>query len=193
MAVSAYASSSDSAQVPVPGKLERLYQDGDRRALIIYHPTYRDEFLLRITERFAEGLAESGWQVRRITADPGAVAKLDLDSYDTIVFGTNVIGGAIDQPTQQVLDTLPPLQQRFCAGLISGAADTEAPEAQLRARLAEKGCFEPLVWTFWTERRHMDPFLNLADPRPHREIALQVAWSRAIRSAIWWTRYRVRD
>lgn len=180
-------------QQPVPGALERLHPDGDRRALIVYHPSYIDDFQQQITLRFAEGLAAAGWQVRRITADPAAIAALDLASYDTIVFGTNAYYWAIDQPTQQVLDALPPLQRRFCAGLVSGFGATEAAEAQLRARLAGKGCFEPLVWTFGLMRPQEDPGLDPDDPRPHREIALELAAQRARRSAHYWTRYRGQD
>lgn len=180
-------------QVPVPGALERLHQDGDRRALIVYHPSTIDDFQQQLTLRFAQGLAASGWQVRRITADAEALAALDLESYDTIVFGTNTYYGAIDRPTRQALDALPPLQRRFCAGLVSGFGDTEAAEAELRERLLEKDCFEPLIWHFWLMRPHDDPGLDPADPRPNREIALELATERAKRSAKWWLRHRVQD
>jgi hypothetical protein len=176
-------------QMPVAGELERLYIDGDRRALIVYHPSWIGDFQQQLTLRFAEGLAGEGWQVRRITAHAERLAALDFDSYDTIVIGTNTYFWRIDWPTRQTLAALPDLTGRNCAGLVSGFGATAEAEAQLTQLLREKGCADPRVHALWLWR----PNDETRPDEDNRVVALERAHFLGSAVGKHWSRFILRD
>ncbi len=68
----------------VSSPLESLNAQGEKKALLIYHPGLTD-FSRNVSYSFANGLAEAGWRVEIATAS--AQAPTDLSGYSLLVLG----------------------------------------------------------------------------------------------------------
>mgnify|MGYP001571433721 CR=1 FL=1 len=124
---------------------ETLYSEGQRRALIIFHPSWKYHFQEDLTSAFAKGLHVAGWAVDRITT--GAKDLTDFYSYDMYVFGTNTYYWRPDLPTKRFLSGID-LRGKPAVGIVSGPGYTERAEAILKELLVRTNASAVAIHAF---------------------------------------------
>jgi hypothetical protein len=92
------------------------------KALLVYQPGL-SSFPQRVTAAFAEGLVASGWQVSTTTASSEATDA--VTSYDLIILGSPVYGGASGKPLTRYIERVGDFRGKPVVILLTAAGDAE--------------------------------------------------------------------
>ena len=134
-------------------------------ALVVYHPGITD-FQEKVSYAFADGLVSAGWRVEVTTAS--SQAPTDLSSYDLLVVGGPTYGPS--QPIARYVQGLGDLAGKRTVVIITGLGATDGALSNVGSLV--KGANGNLVksMALWSSRPN-----NEQDPRPNREVALDMA------------------
>jgi hypothetical protein len=117
------------------------YPDGAAgKALIVYQPGL-SSFPQRVTAAFAEGLAASGWQVSTTTASNEATDA--VTSYDLIILGSPVYGGAPGKPLTRYIERVGDFRGKPVVILLTAAGDAE-PAIKLTEQMVSRAHGRPV-------------------------------------------------
>ncbi|HAZ11224.1 MAG: hypothetical protein A2X86_08370 [Bdellovibrionales bacterium GWA2_49_15] len=119
-------------ELEAPPQKEILYSGGAKRALIVFHPSWKYHFQEDLTAAFARGLNSQGWSVDRITTSFKMLS--DFNTYDMYIFGTNTYYWSPDLPTKRFLTDIN-LFQKPAVAIVSGPGYTERAEETMKELL----------------------------------------------------------
>lgn len=91
-------------------------------ALLVYQPGLSN-FQKRVSEAFAEGLAEAGWRLSMTTASREAPAN--LEEFDLIVLGSPVYGGTPGKALASYVERVGDFSGKPVVVLLTGAGDVQ--------------------------------------------------------------------
>lgn len=109
-------------------------------ALLVYQPGLTD-FQTRVSEAFADGLADAGWRVALTTASREAPA--DLEAFDLIVLGSPVYGGRPGKALSSYVEQVGDFAGKPVALVLTAAGDVQ-PAIEFSESLVEKAGGRPV-------------------------------------------------
>lgn len=148
--------------------LQLLGGQGERRALILYHPSRDAQFTDELSLAIAEGLKAAGYAVDRATLTGDTPAQ--PTGYQLLVVVSNTFFWTPDMPTLRYLkrarlDRLPTV------GVIAGGGATTRSQQMLERSLSDSGASVIGMYSFWISRPNDEQRLE----EPNRDVALQLA------------------
>jgi hypothetical protein len=163
-------------QIPADFTLESLGGSGQRKALILHHPSRDSHFSDEITLAAAGGLEAAGFTVERATMTNATPAR--FRSYDFIAVVSNTYYWTPDLPSLWYLERAN-LNGLPAIGLICGAGATSRSERLLDQAIRSTGANLIATQPFWLARPNDRNRLN----EPNRDLAIQAARQFAFESA----------
>jgi len=148
--------------------LQSLGGQGERRALILYHPSRDAQFTDELSLAIAEGLKAAGYAVDRATLTGDTPAQ--PTQYQLLVVVSNTFFWTPDLPTLRYLKRAK-LDRIPTVGVIAGAGSTTRAEKMLELALSGSGAAVVAMRAFWVSR----PNDELRSAEPNRAVALQLA------------------
>lgn len=148
--------------------LQSLGAEGERKALILYHPSRDAQFTDELSLAIAEGLKASGYAVDRATLTGDTPAQ--PTGYQLLVVVSNTFFWMPDLPTLRYLKRAR-LDRIPTVGVTAGAGSTTRAEKMLEQALSDSGAAVVAMRAFWISRPNDE--LRLAEP--NRAVALQLA------------------
>jgi len=148
--------------------LQPLGGEGERRALILYHPSRDAHFTDDLSLAVAEGLKAGGYRVDRatITSDTPAGAA----QYQLLVVVSNTFFWTPDFPTLRYLKRAR-LDGIATVGVIAGGGTTNRSQMLLQQALSDAGATVLAMRAFWTSR----PNDEKRSVEPNRQVGLEIA------------------
>ena len=109
-------------------------------ALLVYQPGLSN-FQTRVSEAFAEGLADAGWRIAVTTASREAPA--DLEAFDLAVLGSPVYGGTPGKALASYIERVGDFSGKPVVILLTGAGDVQ-PAIEFSEAMVTKAGGRPI-------------------------------------------------
>lgn len=148
--------------------LEDLGGAGERKALILYHPSRDAHFTDELSLAVADGLRQGGYRVDRATLTGDTPGR--PEGYSLLFVVSNTFVFTPDFPTLRYLKRAT-LRGIPAVGIIAGGGATARSEKMLAQSLAASGADVISMHAFWVTR----PNDEKRSGGSNREIALQLA------------------